>query len=1298
MAELVFERKRKTKRKPLAGADRAAEMNARVRTSLSPLIAHYQGSTANADWGQQTEGVAPSSKDPWQVLDATLDRPLQESMQAAEHGLDKGEPLPDALRIELENRFDCDFSEVVLHSGPEARQQTRRLSARAFTRGRHIWLHDTSAQRDARVLAHELTHVVQQGAVSRRGLPYSRAAGVGFAQRPKRAVNRTPTGHSTSRRAARSAGRGTKAAGAPVSRGGAVQRSLWDRARDFGGRVWSGVRAVGSGAVSVVQGAANLGRRALMAIVQRVAPDAVRLFSQGGFIGFIRGLVGRGLRALFDPVLARARSWFGQGNLDAFAQAANTLGAAFSAMNQQQCDRVIEGARQFGAFVSNKLQPAIRVVRSIASAVSGFFRQAWEAVGAPAVDLLRRIGGPLWEGLRSFAADIGRVLGRIRSAVGDAWQQVKTWLGIGADSEAEGGVWNWITDTARGVWQDIQRRLQPVMGPLRTVTGVLVMISPAGPFITLYRAWPHIRRAFQWIGERWRDLNLIVRARRFLAETLLPMLISGAERVGELLTAASEWVLGLLQRVSAGINTAISGLRGTVLAPLARVIGFINSGFTRLVRMVRDNLRPAARWGRSMLRRIATFMRPIWSVLLRLLMIAVNPAAVIPIVLGELWRRLADCLKGPIIDFILDVAIRVVRAIPGSPLLGLLWPFLRQSLIGFLTRIRSFATERKVRVANKIATIISGGSVQFFLGYLRGLLTGIWQAVIGPFQAIADIFRIPAMIQQLLQSMNLNFAELREQARQFLSTLRGRAVGTVQSLINAARDLFANPGRIVSFISSALRSALSAARGLGTRLADQMFQVFEGPDAQLGERVGNLAGGLLVNALLTYFTGGSAAAVRAIGAVVRVLARIGRRVLALVRYLLRQISRILRYVRRLAGRFVRSGSSAGGILGRIRAFFTRVVNWFRRIVRRFTRRRRRGRGRRGRQRRMWKAFLRRVRAIKLRHITDGVVRGQLQQELRNARLPFTRVVRLARVERRPKRRSPHWVMRVARRGGVIARLLRRRFEVLQDRQNRWRRGTNAVRRRLRWIPPWLSTPRFMERILRGLKRRWHFRTLEAVDDPANSETDIRGGMSPSGKITEKTTAPTGSRSDAIPLNWYKRPKDYKTITVSRSVGGPDIDIPFGATRYVSYGGRRRRIHADPNNVVQIGDCVRRSTSSRRDMGSEPARREFRDMLEALGFNWSNFGPDHILDRGFYGRDHFTNLWPIAASVNWRGPRFYLSTKVVFSKRVAGGWRKNRTNLMNAKGKWFKIIGYRGEPRRHAYRSSMSSQRTKLRCR
>mgnify|MGYP003380731134 CR=1 FL=1 len=90
-----------------------------------------------------------------------------------------GQPLSASTRAFFEPRFGQDLSQVRVHTDGEAQQSARDVNALAYTVGSHIAFRDgqyaPQSPDGQRLLAHELTHVVQQSAAPlqlRRKPPY----------------------------------------------------------------------------------------------------------------------------------------------------------------------------------------------------------------------------------------------------------------------------------------------------------------------------------------------------------------------------------------------------------------------------------------------------------------------------------------------------------------------------------------------------------------------------------------------------------------------------------------------------------------------------------------------------------------------------------------------------------------------------------------------------------------------------------------------------------------------------------------------------------------------------------------------------------------------------------------------------------------------------------------------------------------------------------------------------------------------------------------------------------------------
>ena len=77
-----------------------------------------------------------------------------------------GQPLPSSVRTFFEPRFGADFSQVRVHTDTAAQRSAQDLNANAYTAGQNVVFGSgrfaPETQEGRRLLAHELTHVVQQ--------------------------------------------------------------------------------------------------------------------------------------------------------------------------------------------------------------------------------------------------------------------------------------------------------------------------------------------------------------------------------------------------------------------------------------------------------------------------------------------------------------------------------------------------------------------------------------------------------------------------------------------------------------------------------------------------------------------------------------------------------------------------------------------------------------------------------------------------------------------------------------------------------------------------------------------------------------------------------------------------------------------------------------------------------------------------------------------------------------------------------------------------------------------------------
>ncbi|BAU10717.1 hypothetical protein LEP3755_12090 [Leptolyngbya sp. NIES-3755] len=153
--------------------------------SVYPVQAKLTIGEANDPYEQEADQMAakvvnsldnPGSATPSEIhsIQTKSSGENTESNDPLEHSIEQsrgsGEALPDDTRESMERSFGTDFSEVRVHTDAQADSMNRSINARAFTTGQDVYFrqgeYDLSSQTGKVLLAHELTHVVQQNSQS----------------------------------------------------------------------------------------------------------------------------------------------------------------------------------------------------------------------------------------------------------------------------------------------------------------------------------------------------------------------------------------------------------------------------------------------------------------------------------------------------------------------------------------------------------------------------------------------------------------------------------------------------------------------------------------------------------------------------------------------------------------------------------------------------------------------------------------------------------------------------------------------------------------------------------------------------------------------------------------------------------------------------------------------------------------------------------------------------------------------------------------------------------------------------
>ncbi|MEJ7912087.1 MAG: DUF4157 domain-containing protein, partial [Chitinophagaceae bacterium] len=413
-----------------------------------------------------------------------------------------GSALPEGTRDYMESRFSADFSHVRIHSGAQGETLSRAINAQAFAHGNEIYFNSGKFSPDSAdgqtLLAHELTHTIQQGASK----PFSDSSGQAPSGKPamQRAENsHAKTGYSSSNR---------HPGDSPVlkptisrkvlndSKFTRVQRipslgEVWDAT---GGKVVGAAEAVGEFAGDVASDVVEWTGEKLEALVNELAPGLLP-FLRSDITSTIKDSIAAAIDSMTGGLFSRMQTEGLAAILQQlFGSAMGKIGAAAS----QTCSAIADIAGQLWSFVKQLTGPALEGFKAMACKIGNFFSSVWNDFALPAWDAIKKFAGSAWTWMVEKANWLWDLTGPVRSAIGAAWNWVCKQFGI-AWSGA-GSVIDWLKEKASAAWNWVKVAIQPVIGPLKLIGGILVALSPAGPILLIYYGAPYVWDAIKWLA------------------------------------------------------------------------------------------------------------------------------------------------------------------------------------------------------------------------------------------------------------------------------------------------------------------------------------------------------------------------------------------------------------------------------------------------------------------------------------------------------------------------------------------------------------------------------------------------------------------------------------------------------------------------------------------------------------------------------------------------------------------------------------------------------------------------------
>ena len=613
-----------------------------------------------------------------------------------------GQPLPESARNFFEPRFGYDFSDVRIHTDAAAGASAERIHAKAYTLGRDIVFspgaYAPHTIEGKTLIAHELTHVCQQSIAVEDGGIVSEPSG------QPQAKETLPVSADTSHTIRRDLTAG----------------DIWDAT---GGRVVSGIvegaETVGS---AVSEGVEELGELAGEAyertaayfaeVVEQYAPGLMAIL-RSDFVATIKEQIIDRLGGTFsrlytsisrDGVVETLRTTFSE-VAAGMVQIAGELGSG-------ACSALTSAARALMDFRRELAGEAIAALRSALSTISGFFRDIWEQFGAPAVEAISTFAGDVWTWIEEQAAWVWEQTEPVRTAVVEAWNWLMEQFDIAWNTA--GDVIGWLRDKAVEAWDEIMALIEPIKGPLLVAGTILLLVSPLGPFVLAGAGAYGLWYGLNWLWENWDDLEVVIRAREMLHETILPAISTGVQWLQSALSDAVAWLSEAMDTVVAALNDLMDALGITALLnAVSEAVAYVAELFESLRDWAQAELVPIINDVRDVLAQVFEFVRPLLVVLGAILLLPVNPWFFAMVVAGWAWQALPNCLKAVIIDFVLDTMILALEISPDFSTFGEAWATAKQGIIQLLRDTLAMDTAAKIEMADRVARVMTGQDIEW---------------------------------------------------------------------------------------------------------------------------------------------------------------------------------------------------------------------------------------------------------------------------------------------------------------------------------------------------------------------------------------------------------------------------------------------------------------------------------------------------------------------------------------------------------------------------------------------------------
>ncbi|HEX7958772.1 MAG TPA: DUF4157 domain-containing protein, partial [Terriglobales bacterium] len=498
-----------------------------------------------------------------------------------------------------------------------AARSANALSADAFTSGRDIYFaqgkYSPGSEQGQHLIAHELTHTVQQkGAVSQPSASPTGGVLVGDAADPLE----LEAEHTADRVM------GLGASTPPVSKDSTppVRRNFASGAAG----VWN---ATGGAVARGAEALWDEAKETAAAFINRMFPGLLPLLRNASNLLYEK--ITSGMDAAFNGIASRVRKQGVAGAITGLlGDLAGSIGKSLGNLLTGSCHSMVEAAASIIHFVKGIAGDAFAQLGKIAKEVGEFFSGIWNDYGAPALEAIKKVAGEAWGWITDQAKWIWDKLLPIRKAFSKAWNWIKTEFNIAKEETA--GVLDWLYDKAKEQWFKIRDKIAPILGPLKIVAGALLLLSPLGPIILIWKGGPLLWQGLQWIwANGLKPAGEWIKAK--FHEHILPYILEGIDGAIARLDEASAFLCQHAGSISSGLHSLQAALAGIPFCSFAaRMVGSVAGFFDGLAAKGKCKFSDLIAEVKSVLHKIHQFLKPVLEVFRQAaLIVTFGPLAIV---------------------------------------------------------------------------------------------------------------------------------------------------------------------------------------------------------------------------------------------------------------------------------------------------------------------------------------------------------------------------------------------------------------------------------------------------------------------------------------------------------------------------------------------------------------------------------------------------------------------------------------------------------------------------------------------